>query len=378
MLDSQRDCFDLPDEAIYLNTAGMGPRLHAVSRAAHAEVDASARPWMTPPAALHQTAETVRALLASLSATTAEGWALVPSMSYGAALAARNLPLRAGQQVVLPARSYPSEVYAWQDAAARAEAQLCFVEPREGQGWTEALLQAIDSRTAVVAVPPCHWLDGALIDLAAVSQAARKVGAAVVIDASQALGALPLDPVAWQADFVFSVGHKWLLGPYGFAYLHAAPRWQAQGQPLEGAVAGRDAGPDASRISDYAEPWQAGARRFDAGECLRFAAAAAAIAALQQVQQWGVAAIHARLSALTERLAREAPRYGCRVPAERAGHFIGLHLPDGSGPSLRPRLRAARIYAPIRGDILRIAPHLHTRDADLDRLCELLQDGSRG
>jgi len=374
LLQAQRELFDLPEDAIYLNTAGMGPRLRAVSQAAHAAVEASAHPWMTPPETLLAAAEGLRAQLAALSGSEVQDWAFVPSMSYGAAVAAHNLPLAAGQNIVIPARSYPSEVYIWQSAAARSDAQLRLVEPAEGQSWTEALLQHIDARTAVVAVAPCHWLDGARIDLQAIGRASRGVGAALVVDASQAFGALPLDLPALRADFVCSVGHKWLLGPYGFAYLYAAPRWQAGGRPLEGAMAGRDAGADASRLSDYAEPWQAGARRFDAGECLRFAAPPAAAAALAQISHWSIAAIHARLSQLTERLAQEAPRLGCRVPAERAGHFIGLHLPAGSGPALRPRLRAAHIYAPIRGDILRIAPHLHTRDQDLDRLCALLQD----
>lgn len=377
MIEDERALFDLPQDAIYLNTAGMAPRLHAVSAAAHAEVDASARPWMTTPEAQHATTEHLRRQLGALSGTTADDWALVPSMSYGAAVAAHNLPLAAGQTLVLPERSYPSEVYIWQRIAAQRGASLRMVRPAPDQSWTEALLAAIDARTAVVAAPPCHWLDGARIDLDAIAQATYAVGAALVIDASQALGALPLQLGALQPDFVFAVGHKWLLGPYGFAYLYAAPKWQAEGVPLEGAVLARHTAADASQLSHYDEAYQPGARRFDAGEYPRFAAVPAAAAALDQIARWGIANIHACLSTFTERLAQHAPRLGCRVAADRAGHFIGLHLPAGSGAALRPRLRAAQIYAPIRGDILRIAPHLHTRDSDIDLLLEVLEAWAR-
>jgi kynureninase len=60
----------------------------------------------------------------------------------------------------------------------------------------------------IVAVSPCHWINGACIDLAEVGKACRAVGAILVVDATQTLGAmvLPLDEV--QPDFLVAAGYK--------------------------------------------------------------------------------------------------------------------------------------------------------------------------
>ena len=74
---------------------------------------------------------------------------------------------------------------------------------------------------------------------------ARAVGAGLVIDASQSLGASPLNLERVQPDFVTAVGYKWLLGPYGLGYLYVAPKWRESGVPLEQswiARAGSEAG----------------------------------------------------------------------------------------------------------------------------------------
>ena len=83
---------------------------------------------------------------------------------------------------------------------------------------------AIDQGTAVIVVPNVHWTDGALLDLPRIAAAARRLGASLVVDASQSLGMLPLDLAAVQPDFLVAVGYKWLLGPFGLSYLWVAPR----------------------------------------------------------------------------------------------------------------------------------------------------------
>src|SRR5262249_23784614 len=149
------------------------------------------------------------------------------------ALAAANIPVAAGQSVVLLDGEFPSNVYAWHELARRGAAAVRTVTRPLGGDWTDPILAAIDPTTAVVALPNCHWTAGLFVDLHQVAAAARRVGAALVIDGSQSVGAYPLDVAAIQPDFLVTVGYKWLLGPYGLGYLYAAPRWRASGVPLE-------------------------------------------------------------------------------------------------------------------------------------------------
>jgi selenocysteine lyase/cysteine desulfurase len=94
------------------------------------------------------------------------------------------------------------------------------------------VLATLDERVAVLSVPQVHWTDGAWVDLTTLAVRTREIGTHLVIDASQSLGAVPLDVRALRPDFVISVGYKWLLGPVGRSYLWVAPQHR-NGEPLE-------------------------------------------------------------------------------------------------------------------------------------------------
>ena len=115
------------------------------------------------------------------------------------------------------------------------------------------MIALIGERTRVVAVPNVHWTDGSLVDLDAVIPAARRVGAAVVIDASQSLGALPLEVARLRPDFVVSVGYKWLLGPLGVGCLYVNERHR-DGEPIEENWINREGAEDFSALVTTPRP----------------------------------------------------------------------------------------------------------------------------
>jgi selenocysteine lyase/cysteine desulfurase len=194
-----------------------------------------------------------------------------------------------------------------------------------------------------------------------------------VLDTTQSLGALPLDLEAVAPDFLVCAGYKWLLGPYSLGYLYVAPRHQ-DGRPLEQNWIARQGSEDFASLSLYAERYQPGARRFDVGERSNFALLPVSIVALEQLLAWGVDAIAATLAATTQTIAERAAGLGLRAAAaeRRAGHFLGLRLPENVAPGLPERLAAERVYVSLRGDSLRVTPHLYNHQQDLDRLFEVL------
>jgi selenocysteine lyase/cysteine desulfurase len=354
-----RDLFDVPPDVTYLNCANMAPRLRAVTRAGIDANASLATPWRIRSADWFAGAERLRALAARVMGADIEGVALVPAASYGIAIAAANIPIARGQSIVLLDQEFPSNVYAW-----RARGRVVTV-PRD----TEAVLDAIRDDTAVVSVPNCHWTDGAVIDLVRVAARTREVGAALVIDASQSLGAYPIDVSRIQPDFLVAVGYKWLLGPYGLGYLYVAPRWRENGVPLERSWLTRRGSEDFTRLIDYTDDYRAGARRFDAGEFPQFYLVPMACAALEQILEWGVDEIHRALTALTERLIDRTAALGY---TGRAGHFVGLRRADGIPATLAADLGREQVYVSIRGDSIRVAPHLHNDVTDIDRFIALV------
>jgi selenocysteine lyase/cysteine desulfurase len=373
--ENARDRFEIPSDVTYLNCANMAPQLKSVTEAGLEAVRAKSSPWKLSAAEWFSGAEILRTLAGQLLDVDSEGIALVPAVSYGIAVAAANLPLSANQAVVLLDQEFPSNVYAWRELARKTGARIVTVRRSEETSWTEALERGVDKNTAIVAVPQCHWTDGSKIDLERVAQRARKVGAALVIDASQSLGACPLDLGRVQPDFLVAVGYKWLLGPYGLGYLYVAPKWRSSGVALEQSWLTRAGSEDFTRLVEYTDEYRPGARRFDMGEFPQFALGPMAIAALRQVLAWGVTHIHTALSTLTAEIAQRTREegYSALTPDQRCGHMIGIRHPGGIPSELAARLNEAKIFVSIRGDSIRIAPHLYNDRNDIDRFFEVVR-----
>lgn len=369
----QRHLFDIPGDVAYLNCAYMSPVPSAARDAGSRGVARKSSPWTIRPVDFFTGSERARELFAELIGATADDVAIVPSASYGMAVAAANLPVRAGSRIVVLAEQFPSNVYAWRELAGARDAELVVVaRPADGD-WTRAVLAQIDERTAIAALPHCHWTDGGIVDLAAVSARLRHVGAALAVDATQSIGAWPFDVRRIDPDFAVAATYKWLLGPYSLGFLYAAPR-RHQGMPIEHNWIARLGSEDFAGLVNYRDAYQAGARRFDVGERSNFALMPMAIASLEQILSWSVAAIAETLGATTRQIAERAARLGLTsVPADlRAPHFLGLRFASGVPRGLPERLAEANVFVSVRGDSLRVTPHLYNNEADIERLFRVL------
>jgi selenocysteine lyase/cysteine desulfurase len=377
-LPVQRELFDIPDDVAYFNCASLAPQLRVAAEAAAAGLATRSRPWLVRGQDWSTETEERRALFARLAGVDADGVALVPATSYGLAVAAANLTADPGQRVLALADDFPSNWYTWQRFARRTGAELVAVERRDGQGWGEAVLEALDERTAVVAVLAVHWTDGGSVDLAAVGARAREVGAALVVDASQALGALPLDLAGIRPDYLVTVGYKWLLGPFGLGYLYVA-EGRRDGVPLEENWISRLGSEDFGALVDFQDRYQPGARRFDVGQRTHFETTPMATAALRQLLAWEVPRIAATLGQVTGRIQRQVEALGLRLTTgDRAPHILGIALPDRARGPVADALARARVFTGARGSSLRVSPHLWTTDQDVDRLIDALATATKG
>ncbi|MHB8766626.1 MAG: aminotransferase class V-fold PLP-dependent enzyme, partial [Deferrisomatales bacterium] len=232
----------------------------------------------------------------------------------------------------------------------------------------------LDDRVAVAALPHCHWTDGSLVDLPRVAARCREAGAALVLDLTQSAGALPFSAAEVQPDFAVAAAYKWLLGPYSLGFLYVHPRHHG-GRPLEHNWITREASEDFAGLVNYRDGYQPGARRFDMGERSNFGLMPMAVAALEQLLAWGVESVAETLAGVTAELARRALGLGLRVlPARlRAPHFLGLRFPGGVPPGLAENLARERVFVSVRGDSVRVSPHLHVSAEDLDRLFAVLR-----
>lgn len=374
MIPCQRELFDIPDDIAYLNCAYTAPLLRIAAEAGHAALKAKSNPWTITSNDFFTTIETARGLFARLIGSETDAVALIPAVSYGIALAANNVPVREGQEIIVLQDQFPSNIYSWMRLAQEQKANVHIVQRPPDSNWTSAVLAAINDHTAIVAVPNCHWTDGTLLDLVKIGAASRSAGAALVVDGIQSLGAMPFMVKDVQPDFLVAGSHKWLLGSYGFGFCYIDPKWHS-GRPLEENWLNREGSEDFSRLVDYREGYQPGARRFDMGEASSFILSPVATAALDQVLAWGVENIAATLRVRTDDIALRAEQLGLSVapPNARAPHLIGVSKPGGFGSDLPANLAKENVYVSVRGDAIRISPHLYNTDEDIDRLFGILE-----
>jgi selenocysteine lyase/cysteine desulfurase len=380
MLPTQRALFDIPPDVCYLNAAAWTPLPRVTQDAGHAGVARKGQPWALDPGLGAEQHERARAAAARLIGAAVEDVALISSISYGVAIAGKLVAPalvtpRLGTRVLLMEEDHSSPSLEWM---TRVPAQVEVVKRPDDGDWTGALLAAIERPGAapvgLASFSSVHWSDGSAIDLARIGAALRAQGAIWLIDATQSVGVLPLDVAALDPDFVVFPTYKWLLGPYGRAFIYIAKRWQ-NGVPLEQTGAGRVG------VNSESTPYMrdigfvSGARRFDMGERDHLITLGMASVSMELVASWGAPAIAARLRQLTDRLEAGLKGEAVRFPAARlrAPHLLSLQFPAGMPGDFMDRLHASGVYVAARLGRLRVSPHVYNTEDDIDRFLSVFR-----
>ena len=380
-----RPLFSLPSDLHYLNCAYMAPASKRVTNAGRRALERIQVPSRLETGDFFEPSARVRRLFAQLvNAPDADRVAVVPAVSYGMATVARNTPLGPGRTVVVVEEQFPSAVYTWRRACRETGATLRTVAApatagSRGEAWNAALLDAVDSRTAAVVLPPLHWTDGLRFDLDAVGARARRAGARFIVDGTQAVGALPFDVRRTRPDALICAGYKWLTGPYAIGVAWYGPAFDG-GTPLEENWITRRGSDRFNELVNYRDDYRPGAIRYDVGERSNFVLLPMLEAALEQVLEWGPETVRTHTGALTGAAVERLRNLGCRVEDERwrAGHLFGARLPAAVDFARLGRDLAARqVSVSLRGGAIRIAPHLYNDACDLDALIDVVSRAIR-
>lgn len=373
---SRKHLFSLQPGLHYLNCAYMAPLSKHVEAVGIEALLRRRDPTSLSAEDFFAGPDAVRERFARLvGATDPSRIALIPSASYGLSTAARNVPARRGQNIVVSAEQFPSNVYPWRTLATERGLELRVVTAPEtttgrAREWNARILEAIDADTAVVALPHVHWTDGTRFDLERIGERARGFGALLIVDGTQSVGALPFDIETIRPDALVCAGYKWLMGPYSTGVAYFGPAFD-DGTPLEQGWLAREGSEDFRGLVNYRDTFRPGAARYDVGEASNFVLVPMLAAALDQVLEWGAETIQEYCRELTRGLLARVEEYGFTVEEEkwRAAHLFGLRA--GAGRDL-DRVSAAlaerRVIVSLRGASLRVSPHLYNDEEDISAL----------
>ncbi len=373
----QRRHFSLPDDFHYLNCAYMGPLPGVAEQAGVEGLRAKRFPQAIAPEDFFRPADELRARFARLvNAPEPNRIATVPSVSYAVSTIARNTEVGPGRNVVIVHEQFPGNVYPWRRLVHEQGGELRVVEPKgdgaRGEGWTERILDRIDGGTAAVAMGTVHWTDGTRFDLQAVRERTREVGAAMILDGTQTVGAVPMDVQALAPDALVVAAYKWLLGPYSLSLAWFGERY-LDGIPLEETWIGRRGSENFAGLVDYVDAYQPGALRFDVGQRSNFALIPALSASLDLVLEWRPERVSGYCRALMADAFPRLRELGLGVEDDRwrSPHLFGLGLPPGVDEArLKESLTRRRVGVSFRGDSVRVSPYAYNDAADVEALVE--------
>lgn len=373
-LPCQRDRFSLPEGAHYLNCAYMSPLLKRAEEAGIRGIRRKRFPAEIAPEDFFRDADRARSLFARLIGSAEPGRvAILPAVSYGISAAVRNLEVSPGQNVVLAAEQFPSNVLPWRRLRDETGVSIRTIEadgaPRGAQ-LNERLLEAIDGDTAAVGLGPVHWTDGTRLDLEAIGGRAREVGSALIVDGTQSVGAAPFDVEAVRPDALICAAYKWLLGPYSIGVGWYGPRFD-QGRPLEETWLAREDSDDFQNLVHYRDAYRPLASRYDVGGRSNFILLPMLNAGLEQLLEWGVESVRDYCGRLADALIPGLRERGFGVEEDRwrSPHIFGLRVPAGLAMErVRDELARRGIHVSLRGSAVRVSPNVYNDASDMEAL----------
>jgi len=231
---------------------------------------------------------------------------------------ARGFPWKTGDEVLVADCEFSSNVYAWTNLK-RHGVNTVFVPAPDGRVTPNRILNAITSRTRIVAVSAVQYVSGFRADIAAIGRICRERDLFLVVDGIQAAGALPQHASEWGADAYCGGAHKWLMGPQGIGYLCVSDRLHTM---LEPTTPGWLSVPDPWDLYNFNQDEEATARRYEGGT----------------YNTAGIFGLHAALSMLididTARSEAHILKLGSRLMAGFANLGITAALPHSQPGSM--------------------------------------------
>jgi selenocysteine lyase/cysteine desulfurase len=369
------------DGRSWLNTAHQGPLPRPAVEMAVRAAALKAAPHRIADDDFSEIPERLRGLLAQLVGSPPGQIVLGNSTSYGLHLVANGLDWQDGDEVLVIEGDYPATILPWQ-RLDRLGVRVRPLRPAGDLLSAAELTAAIGPRTRLLAVTWVDSFTGRTLDLHELGAVCRQAGVLFLVNASQALGARPLDVSATPVDAVVACGYKWLCGPYGtgFAWLH--PDLLDRLRPQQAYWLAMQAGRGLDQMRETSVRDDLGVRAFDVFCPAGFATTLPWIASLELFLGTGIGTIADWDQRLVDRLLAgiDPERYRLISPASGPARstLVVLSAVDGSSDQRHRRLSEAGIDIAYREGNLRVSVHLFNEPAEVDRaLAVLHQDRPR-
>ena len=314
--------------------------------------------------------EEARGLSARLLGASPEEVAFVQNTTAGILIVANGLRWREGDNVVVARCEFPANIHPWRFLAERKGVEVRFVE---GRPTPDAVKEAVDERTRLVSLSFVQYADGYRLDVEAVAEICRRVGALFLLDAIQGLGALRLNVKGSGVHFLSADGHKWLLGPEGAAVFYVSKEALEE---LDLVWCGWMSVEAPEEFERHDQPLKPSAKRFEPGT--RNNAGIVGLGeSIKLLLEVGMEEVERRVLYLTDLLVEGLKEKGHRVISprgEREKSGIVSFVPQRADPrKVYKSLKALGVLVSLRGGAIRVSPHFYNSEEDIEALLDALE-----
>jgi len=365
--DTWRSHFHIFEHTTYVNSCSCGALSREVEAAYHAYLasrHAHGAAWQT----WCEKNEVVRRQFADLVNAAPEEIAVTTSASQSLNTLVSALKPEAGRnRVVISDYEFPTVGQIWHAQTGRG---FEIATAREGDDGIplEEFDRLIDERTLAVSIAHVCYRNGAMNDVERIVEMAHARGAMVILDAYQALGAVPIDVRALGVDALIGGALKYLLASAGLGFLYIRNNYLSKLDPY---ATGWFAQADIFAMDMHKHEPAPDARRFESGTP-PVPSIYAAEAGLGIINRIGMTAIRDHVRGLTARLKDGVRDMGGRLATpddpERHGAMIAVKTTDDH--AMVARLAERKLITSCRDGNVRISPHLYNTVADIDAVLE--------
>lgn len=353
----------------YLDHAAKGPLPAAAAQALRDYADDIEHHGGTHwPRWFGQVAE-VRKRLGALIGADPATIALQRNTADGIGTVAEGIDWRPGDNVVLPADEFPSNLFPWRNLESRG-VEFRTVGPPNGNVDLAKINAACDARTRVIACSWVGWATGFRADLAALCEIKQRHGCRLLIDGIQAVGMQPLDVAELPIDFLAGEGRKWLLGPEGLGYLYVREDALNSLRPTRvgwASMKQENVFGDEFAFRDDASRFESGMQAFPLIAVLN--------ASLKALEESTPAERANQLADLTDYAVERLQSVGGEIASVRGSNASAIVTARFAGKDpekQRKHCWANDVIVSARGGGIRLSPHAYNTRDDIDRAVEVL------
>ncbi len=363
----------------HLNNAGLAPISARARDVVKTWADRFYHEGYFADAAYESQVQSARLSLARLLKTVPAHIAFFGSTSVAISQVAFGLKLKSSDEIITGADEYGSNLFPWREACARSDAKLVEIPSGPGGSFlTESIIDAVTTKTKVIAVSWVQFQTGAVLDLKSLGKFCQQREIYLVVDGIQGVGLFDMDVTGWGIDALCGGSHKWLVSPVGVGYLAVSSRLLSELKPLH--VGAQTYGSCDDPTTELCV-LKSDASRFEPGAkaSIEIMALGASIDLINETQ---TDVIEGEVQRLAQRLRHGLDNCGYRIicphtmseqasdHSRQRGSIVSFtstaKSPLKDNKAIYTLLRQRGINAVIRGHGVRLSPHAFNNDSDID------------